>query len=115
LSGLLKSFGYAWQGILHGLRSQRNFRIHIVVTVGVVMVGLWLRLMATEWAIIAVTIGLVLQAELFNTALEAIVDKTTPEVHPLAKIAKDCAAGAVFAAVILAVVVGLFIFVPKLI
>lgn len=114
MSGFLKSFVYAWQGIVHSVRSQRNMRVHLLVTFGVVAAGLWFRLSVTEWAILAVTIGLVLQAELFNTALEAVVDKTTPEIHPLAKIAKDCASGAVLVAAVLAVVVGMFIFLPKL-
>jgi diacylglycerol kinase len=96
------------------VRTQRNARIHLLVAFVVVALGLWLRLSRTEWAIIALTIGLVLAAEAFNTVAEAAVDLATAEYHPLAKNAKDVAAGAVLLMAIAAVVVGLLILGPPL-
>jgi diacylglycerol kinase len=114
MKGLLTSFKYAFSGIWHVLRTQRNARIHLSIAVVVVVLGLWLGLSRTEWAIIALTIGLVLAAESFNTVAEAAVDLMTVDYHPLAKIAKDVAAGAVLLMAITAVVVGLLILGPPL-
>ena len=105
---LLASFKYAWEGIAHAFRTQRNFRIHVLVSSAVGVAGLLLRVGATEWAALILTIGLVFLAELFNTAIEAIVDHVAPEFHALAKIAKDCAAAGVLLASILAVVLFCF-------
>lgn len=110
---LLASFRYAWEGIDHAFRTQRNFRIHTVISAAVGAAGLLLRVGGTEWAVLILTIGLVFLAELFNTALEAVVDHVAPEFHALAKIAKDCAAGAVFVAALAAVGVGVAIFGPR--
>jgi diacylglycerol kinase (ATP) len=110
---LLRSFGFAFSGIGHALATQPNFRIHIAISSAVVIAGLILGITRVEWAVLALTIGVVLQAELFNTAIEAIVDKATPEHHPLAKIAKDCAAAAVVVCALAAVGVGLFVFGPR--
>jgi undecaprenol kinase len=114
LTALLRSFGYAGQGVKHTWRTQQNFRIHVLVSVCVLLAGAVVGLSAAEWAVIILTIGVVMQAELFNTAIEAIVDKASPEHHPLAKAAKDCAAGAVVLSAIAAVIIGVIIFVPKL-
>lgn len=106
---LLASFRFAFQGIGYAFRTQRNFKIHCGITLGVIVVGLVLGLSLEQWAILAVVTGLVFQAELFNTALEAVVDHVSPEFHALAKAAKDCAAGAVFLTAMIAVVVGVLI------
>lgn len=113
-SDLLTSFKHAFAGLWHVLRTQRNVRIHLTVAVVVVAVGLGLGLSWTEWAIIALTIGLVLVAEAFNTVVEAAVDLVTAEYHPLARVAKDVAAGAVLLMAVTAVVVGLLILGPPL-
>ncbi|GAB4538588.1 MAG: diacylglycerol kinase family protein [Anaerolineae bacterium] len=113
-SRLVTSFKYAFSGVWYVLRTQRNARIHLLVALGVIGLGLWLGLTRTEWAIIALTIGLVLAAESFNTVAEAAVDLATAEYHPLAKIAKDVAAGAVLLMAIAAVVVGFLILGPPL-
>ncbi len=113
-SNLLSSFKCAFAGLWHVVRTQRNARIHLAVTGVVVALGLWLGLSRSEWAIIALTIGTVLAAEAFNTVAEAAVDLATAEYHPLAKIAKDVAAGAVLLTAITAVVVGLLILGPPL-
>ena len=111
---LLTSFRCAFAGLWYLLRTQRNARIHLLITVMVVGLGLWLGLKPTEWAVIALTVGLVLAAEAFNTAAEAAVDLVTTEYHPLAKIVKDVAAGAVLVTAIIAVIVGLLILGPPL-
>jgi diacylglycerol kinase len=113
-SNLLTSFKYALSGVWHVLRTQRNARIHVLVALGVIALGLRLGLSHTEWAILALTIGLVLVAESFNTVAEAAVDLATAEYHPLAKIAKDVAAGAVLLMALAAVIVGLLILGPPL-
>lgn len=113
-ANLLTSFKYAFAGLWYVVRTQRNARIHLSVTAVVVVLGLCLGLSWTEWAIIALTIGLVLAAEAFNTVAEAAVDLVTAEYHPLAKIAKDVAAGAVLLTAITAAIVGLLILGPPL-
>ena len=102
----LKSFGYAFEGILTGIRKERNMRIHTAAMILVVLAGTILGLSAVEWCICLILFGLVMALELVNTAVEAVVD--------LAKVAKDTAAGAVLIAAIMAAVIGCIIFLPKL-
>lgn len=111
-----KSFGYAFEGIGHALRTQRNARIHAVMIGLVSIAGLCTKpaLGPVEWAVLALTMGLVCAAELLNTSLEAIVDRLEPEPHPLAKIAKDTAAGSVLVLAMTAVVVGVCVLGPGL-
>ena len=111
---LRKTFGYAFEGILTGIRKERNMRIHTAAMILVVFFGTVLGLSATEWCICLVLFGLVMALELVNTAVEAVVDLVTEERKPLAKIAKDTAAGAVLIAAIMAAVVGCIIFLPKI-
>ncbi len=111
---LLASFGFALQGIAHALRTQRNFKVHLVVTALVIVAGVALGISVEQWAILVGMIALVLQAELVNTALEAVIDHVAPEFHAFAKVAKDCAAGAVFVCAFAAVIVGLLILGPRL-
>jgi diacylglycerol kinase len=108
------SFRYAFAGIGYGLRTQRNLRIHVAIAVAVGVAGLWLGLSWWEWTAVALSVGFVLVAEMFNSALEAIVDLASPGPRPLAKVAKDAAAGAVVLAALTAVVVGLLVFGPHL-
>jgi undecaprenol kinase/diacylglycerol kinase (ATP) len=112
---IFASFRFAAQGIAFALRTQPNFQIHCGITLAVVIVGLIVGLPPEQWAILLVMIAVVFQAELMNTALEAIVDKVSPEFHALAKVAKDCAAGAVFISAGIAVVVGVLVLGPRLI
>ena len=111
---LIRSFGHAFAGIGHGLRTQGNLRIQLLAAVGVISAGLLLQISTIEWAILVVTIMIVMSAELFNTAIEAVVDRVGSEPHPLSKIAKDTAAGAVLIGAIGSVIVGLLIFGPRL-
>ena len=111
---LLHSFDHAFAGISYSLRTQANLRIHLAAAIGVILAGLLFQISTVEWAILVVTIMIVTSAELFNTALEAAVDRVGNEHHPLSKIAKDTAAGAVLIGAIGSVLVGLLIFGPRL-
>ncbi|MDD6155076.1 MAG: diacylglycerol kinase family protein [Eubacteriales bacterium] len=111
---LYRSFGYAFQGIWNTIREERNIKIHLAATALVVIFGSILHISKMEWFVCAIFIGLVISLELVNTAVEAVVDLATEERKPLAKKAKDAAAGAVLAAAICAAFVGLVIFLPKL-
>ena len=110
----LSSFRHAFAGWWHVLRTQRNAWIHAVISTAVVIVGLWVRLERRDWAIILLTIAVVWMGEFINTALEAIVDLASPELHPLAKVGKDVGAAAVLIAALAAVLVGLLILGPPL-
>lgn len=111
---LINGFRYAFDGLAYLVRTQPNARIHLTITAAVTTAGLWLGLPVRDWAVIAVTVGLVFAAEAFNTALEAIVDLASPEHRPLARIAKDLGAGAVTLAALAAVIVGLLLLGPPL-
>jgi diacylglycerol kinase (ATP) len=111
---LATSFRPAFAGLGYLIRSQPNAQIHLSITAAVAVLGLWLGLPARDWAVIAVTVGLVLTAEAFNTALEAAVDLASPDRHPLARVAKDVGAGGVTLAAATAVIVGLLILGPPL-
>lgn len=95
-------------------QSEMNARIHLVITILVIISGIVFRVNLTEWAILALCIGSVLAAEGFNTAIEHLTDLASPEHHPLAGKAKDTAAGAVLICAIASSIAGLLIFVPKL-
>jgi len=107
-------FVHAFRGMLETYRSERNFRIHLAVAAVAVGFGLWMELSASEWRWIVLCIALVCALELMNTAVEALVDLLSPAEHPLARKAKDAAAGAVLVAAAFSVVVGWSIFFPKL-
>ena len=111
---LYKSFGYAFEGIFTCIRRERNMQIHCAATVLVVLAGIWLGLSKTEWCICLILFGLILGLELVNTAVEAVVDLASEDYHPLAKKAKDTAAGAVLIAAMAAAVIGVIIFGTKL-
>jgi diacylglycerol kinase len=110
----LHAFRHAFAGWWYMLRTQRNAWIHAVVSTAAFALGLWLGLGRVEWAIIILTVALVWMAEFVNTALEAVVDLASPDLHPLAKVGKDVAAAAVLVAALAAVVVGLLIMGPPL-
>ncbi|MCI0395522.1 MAG: diacylglycerol kinase family protein [Chloroflexi bacterium] len=110
----VKSFQYAFEGWWYVLRTQRNAWIHAVISLAVFALALWLRLSAQDWAVLILTIMAVWMAEFMNTALEAVVNMTMPQPHPLAKVAKDVAAAAVLVGAIGSVLIGLLILGPPL-
>ena len=114
LKSVVRSFGFAFAGIGFLLRTQRNARIHVVVGAAACGLGAWLHISRVEWAVIVFTIALVLILEGLNTAVEAAIDLASPEIHPLAKAAKDLAAGMVLIAAVASVAVGLLILGPPL-
>lgn len=104
----------AIRGIMETYRSERNFKIHLGCAVLTIALGIWIRLSASDWRWIVLCITLVFVLELLNTAIEAMVNLLSPAYHPLAKKAKDAAAGAVLIGAIFAGIVGALIFLPKL-
>lgn len=111
----LKSFTYAFNGIWQILLREPNFRIHLLAATAVVIFGFICNLNSTEWLIIVITIGIVMSAELFNSAIEKIVDLVHPARSEKAGLIKDMAAGAVLVTAIAAAIVGFIIFLPKII
>ena len=111
--GLLDSFNYAFEGIIHVLRTQRNMRIHFAVAVFVLVVAIAADVTKLELIALLLAIAFVLVAEMINSAVEAAIDVSTSSFDPMAKLAKDIAAGAVLIAAINAVAVGYLVFSGK--
>lgn len=109
------SFGYAWQGIRCCVGKEQNLSFHLIAAVVVMTAGFALGISRVEWMIIVLCIGVVIAAELFNTAIEKLVDLASPGRHTLAGQVKDIAAGAVLVCAASAAIIGLIIFVPYLI
>lgn len=112
---LTNSFKYAFEGILQAYVGEQNLKIHTVIAVLVIIFGFILKISYTEWLVCLVLIGLVLMAEFFNTSIEYLVDLVSPEIHPLAKATKDTASAGVLMMAIISAIIGLIIFIPKLI
>jgi diacylglycerol kinase len=111
----VRSFGYAFEGLAYLVRTQRNFRIHLVVALAALAAGVASGLGATEWAILILTIAFVIVAEGLNTGIELAVSLASPERRPEAKAAKDIAAGMVLLAAIASLGVGVLLFGPRVI
>jgi len=114
LTGLVRSFYFAFAGLAHLFRTQRNARIHLVIGAAAAGLAAWLQISRGEWAVLVLTIAAVIILEGLNTAIEAAVDLASPNPHPLAKIAKDVAAAMVLVAAIASIAVGLIILGPPL-
>ncbi|WP_424766226.1 diacylglycerol kinase family protein [Paenibacillus sp. sgz302251] len=110
----MRSFLAAGAGVGFAIRTQSHMRFHIAAAIMVCGLGWLVSLKPLEWAIIIVTIAMVMTAEMMNTAIEQAVDLASPNIHPIAKIAKDAAAGAVLISAALSLVVGLLIMGPPL-
>ncbi|HWJ03423.1 MAG TPA: diacylglycerol kinase family protein [Verrucomicrobiae bacterium] len=111
---LLASFRYAFRGLFQVCKTERNMKIHLAAAVLALALSGFFHVSRQEFLMICLAITLVMTAEAFNTALEKVVDLVSPDYHPLAGQAKDIAAGAVLITAIFSVVVGLFIFIPRL-
>jgi diacylglycerol kinase len=107
--------GFAWEGIRYVMRTQANWRIHVVAAVLVWIAAVVLQVSPIELALLALTVGAVLALEAMNTAVEAAIDATAEYPSPMGKRAKDAAAGAVLVAACAAVIVGMSIFVPRIV
>lgn len=110
---LHKSFGYAFEGIFAVVKKERNMKIHCCMMILVLIAGIILQIPMWKWCVCFCLFGLVMALELVNTAVEAVVDLVTKEYKPLAKLAKDAAAGAVLIAAIMSIFAGLAMFVPE--
>ncbi|MBE6155036.1 MAG: diacylglycerol kinase family protein [Firmicutes bacterium] len=111
---IINSFKYAIEGIISSFKSERNMKIHLLFLMLVVICGFILNISILEWIICIILFGLVIASELFNTAIETVVDLVMPDKNKKAKLAKDISAGAVLIIAISAAIIGLIIFVPKI-
>ena len=110
----IAAFGHAFRGWWHVLRTQHNAWIHSVFATVVILMGLWVGLKPLDWAVIVLTIAMVFTAEFINTAIEAVVDKVSPEFHELAGRAKDMGSAAVFLLLMMVVLSWALILGPRL-
>ena len=110
-----RSFKAAFDGVKATYVKEQNIKIHTFIAILVVLFGFLLKISYVEWLVCLVLIGFVLMAEFFNTAIEYVVDLASPNIHPLAKAAKDTASAAVLVMAILSAIIGCVIFVPKLV
>lgn len=111
---LINSFKYAFEGIKTVIKKEQNMKIHFIMMILVILAGVILKLTKIEWIICIILFGVVLTAELFNTAIEIVVDIVMPNKDERAKNAKDISAGAVLVVAISSAIIGLIIFVPKI-
>lgn len=111
----IQSFGYAFSGIAQTFREGRNFKVQLCFAMLAVVLGLAFSIEPVEWAAVAICIGVVLGGECVNTAIESVVDLVSPDFHPLAKRAKDCAAAGVLICSFASVAVAAFVFLPRII
>lgn len=112
LNGRRASFRAAAEGVIHVVRTQPNVWIESLAAIVVAVAGWWFRVSTVEWALLVVMVVLVLALEAVNTAIERVVDLVSPKWHPLAKHAKDAAAGALLIAALGSLIVSLLVFVP---
>lgn len=112
---LRNSFKYAFEGVHRELKEEQNLKIHILIMILVIIAGFILKLSPMEWIICIILFGFVIALELINTAIELTVDLAMPEIHPKAKAAKDIAAAAVLVSATCSVIIGVIIFLPKII
>ncbi|MCI8445549.1 MAG: diacylglycerol kinase family protein [Bacilli bacterium] len=112
---LRNSFKHAFEGIGACFQSEQNMKIHVAILCLVVLGGVFFQITTNEWLICMILFGLVLSAELMNTAIETTIDLCMPNIHPKAKLAKDTAAGAVLVLAMISAMIGFLIFIPKLI
>jgi undecaprenol kinase len=111
---VFRSFVFAYEGIVSAIKKERNLKIQLVIAVGVIIAGMIFSLSTLEWVAVIVAIGGMLSLELLNTAIERAVDLVTDDFHPLAKQAKDIAAGAVLTYAVMSAIIGLIVFLPKI-
>ncbi|MFN7691545.1 MAG: diacylglycerol kinase family protein [Bacteroidia bacterium] len=110
----LKSFVYAFEGVMFFIRFEAQATIHLIAIVAVLGAGYWFKISSMEWIAVVFAIGIVISAEMLNTAIEKLTDMVSPQINEQAKIVKDLAAGAVLIASLTAFIIGLIIFLPKI-
>ena len=114
IKSIFRSIKYAFEGLVHVVKTQNNARFHLLATIIVVGLSIWLKLDANKWCLILVAISLVWIAECFNTTLESFFDLVNPDPHPLVKHGKDSGAAAVLIAAFLSVTLGIIVLGPPL-
>ena len=112
---IIKSFSFAWTGLKICFTSETNFKIHVLAAVVAVLLGAGLNISAGEWLIIVLCIAFVTAMEMINTALEKLCDVVNENIHPEIKAIKDIAAGAVLISAVCSLIIGLIVFIPKII
>ena len=112
---IFQSFKYAHQGLVFGFKNTRNLQIDVCFAIIVTIFGFIFKLCLIEWVAILLCFALVMSLELVNTAIEEAVNLAMPDIHPIAKISKDVAAGAVMLSALFSVIIGIIIFLPKII
>ncbi len=115
MNKFIRGFGFAFKGLGHAVKTQLNFRVHLVLAVIAIAMGWYLQLSSAEWLWIIFSIGLVLLTELINTAIELLVDLVSPGFNETAGKVKDMAAAAVLVTAFTALLVGAIIFIPKIV
>ena len=108
----LMSWKNSYDGLVYAYKNEQSMLIHAVCTFFTILLGIIFQIKFTEWAIMFIALGFILGMELINTAIEAVVDLVTLEIHPLAKIAKDCGSAATLTATLVAIAISLFVFGP---
>lgn len=111
----LNSIKYSVDGLVNAYQNEQSLWLHAMCTILIVILGFVLQIKFYEWAVIVIALVVVLAVELLNTAIEATVDLITKEIHPLAKVAKDCGSAAAFVSSIMVFIICCFIFIPKII
>ena len=114
MNKFFKSFTYAFNGLKFCFKNELNFKVQLLIAISTIGLGLFFSLTKIEWCLILFCIGIVLSAELFNTAIETICNKIEPNYHPTIKIIKDVSAAAVLILAIVSAVIGVIIFIPKI-
>ncbi|MFF2875243.1 diacylglycerol kinase family protein [Gottfriedia sp. NPDC057991] len=109
---LFKSFGFAFSGIFKVIKDERNIKIHLFAALISIGLAFYLHISRIDWLILLLIITIVISLELVNSSIEAVVDLASPNKHPLAKKAKDVAAGAVLVAAIVSIIIGALLFFP---
>lgn len=110
----LRSFGFAFAGIIAFVRSEPHALLHFIATIIVVAAGVYFHITGMQWIAILIMIAIVWITEMLNTVVEKVMDHVAPDYHPRVKWIKDVAAGAVLIAAIIAIIVGAIIFIPYL-
>lgn len=111
---IFRSFRFAFSGLAYVVKTQNNARFHLLATIIIILISIWLKLSLIQWCLIAVAISLVWIAECFNTSLEKLFDLVRPEIDPLVKYGKDSGAAAVLIAALLSVTLGILVLGPAL-
>ncbi len=112
---LFRSFKFAFAGLFESFKTEKNMKIHILIMALVILAGFLFKISRTEWMICIILFGVVIAGEMFNTAIETLVDMVMPHQNEKAKLAKDLSAGAVLILAIAAAIIGMMIFIPRII